>query len=123
MTLRELLDDARRDLAQARDMLCAAQGAHSRAATALERAVKDGLKAPSSLPDAGCEHLRGHRPGRPSRIDTDRDLRNFVLARIDQMGFVDLANQIADYFPPDRRVGKSALHAWFRKHNPKPHPR
>lgn len=127
MTLRADLDTAREQLAQAADLLRAALTAHAGAASALEsavgRAVNDGFNTLSTLPGPVCLHTRLHRPGRPSRIETDPELRRFVLARIDRMGFVDLANQIANHFPSDRRVGKSALHAWFHKHHRKPHPR
>ncbi len=31
------------------------------------------------------------------------------------MKFDNLADLIANRFPPERRVGKSAIHAWWRK--------
>lgn len=58
-------------------------------------------------------HRRLHRPGRPRRIDADPELRAFVLERIEVMTFEELAEAIAQQFPPERRIGKSAIHDWF----------
>lgn len=58
-------------------------------------------------------HRRLHRPGRPRRIDADPELRTFVLARIEVMTFEELAEAIAQQFPPERCIGKSAIHDWF----------
>ena len=46
------------------------------------------------------EHLRNHRPGRPSKIDTDPELHAFIVARIDTTTFSALADQIAEEFLP-----------------------
>jgi len=63
------------------------------------------------------EYRRLHRPGRPSKIDTDAELNAFVVARIDTHTFEELAKEIARNFPRHRRVGKSALHAWWQRHS------
>jgi hypothetical protein len=127
MTLRADLNAAREKLAQATGLLRAAQAAHADAASALEsaieQAVEGGFNSLSTAPGPVCLHTREHRPGRPSRIDSNSDLRAFVLARIDRMTFTALADEIARHFPPRQRVGKSALHEWFHKNKPESHPR
>ncbi|MGS4946977.1 hypothetical protein ACVDG3_15980 [Meridianimarinicoccus sp. RP-17] len=70
------------------------------------------------------EHRRNHRPGRPAVLDTDPELRAFVLARIDRMTFHEIEAEIALQYPVERRVKKSAIHAWWKKtrarHTPAP---
>lgn len=70
------------------------------------------------------EHRRLHRPGRPAILDTDPELRAFVLARIDRMTFPEIEAAIALQYPVERRVKKSAIHAWWKKtrarHTPTP---
>jgi len=68
-----------------------------------------------NAPFDSAEHVRQHRPGRPSKIDTDADLHAFIVARIDTTTFVALAKEIADTFSPDRRVSKSAIHSWWQR--------
>ncbi len=108
-------------------MLRATRDAHVKAAPTLEgavgRLVKGGLNPASNPPEPVRDHRRNHRPGRPCRIDADPELRAFVLARIDRLTFTALAEEIARAFPPGRRDGKSARHAWFRKPGRPAHPR
>ncbi len=66
------------------------------------------------------EHRRQHRMGRPPKIDNDPELQAFIMARIDRMTYVQLADAIATHFPEPRRVGKSAIHAWNNR-QPKHH--
>lgn len=73
------------------------------------------MAAPGT-PTTEAEHLRQHRPGRPSRIDADAELRAFILARIEGATFPQLAREVAAAFPPDRRVAKSAIHRWWQDH-------
>jgi len=61
------------------------------------------------------DHRRAHRPGRPAKLDTDAELRAFVLARIDRLTFEEIAAEIALQFPLKRRVGRSTIHHWWRK--------
>ncbi|TRD22548.1 hypothetical protein [Palleronia caenipelagi] len=77
------------------------------------RQVNIGSLPPCSVPVT--EHRRQHKSGRPSKINNDPELQAFILARIDRMTFVELASAVADHFPPSRRVGKSAIHAWYRR--------
>ncbi|MCB6179650.1 hypothetical protein LHP98_16125 [Rhodobacter sp. Har01] len=48
-----------------------------------------------------------HRRGTLSKLETDPDLRAFVLARIDRLTFEETAPEVAAAFPPDRRTGVS----------------
>ena len=59
-------------------------------------------------------HRRKHRRGRLPKIDADPELRRFVLERMDKMTFAELERQIEDAFPEDRRVRRSAIHAWWQ---------
>ncbi|TDX30191.1 hypothetical protein [Rhodovulum visakhapatnamense] len=61
------------------------------------------------------DHRRNHRPGRPSKIETDPELRAFIEARIDRMTFDDIASEVSRTFPEGRRVAKSAIHAWWQR--------
>lgn len=90
-----------------------------RAQASLERAVEMGLQhpletAPADLPPP-TEHRRRHRPGRPAKIDTDPELAAFIAARIDRLTFEEIADAVAEAFPPARRVRKSAIHAWWQR--------
>ncbi|MEP5730735.1 MAG: hypothetical protein ABJL67_15345 [Sulfitobacter sp.] len=78
-------------------------------------AFEGGFTMPFEPPFEKAEHIRQHRPGRPSKIDTDAELHAFVVARIDTTTFEALAAQIAEHFPPERRVGKSTIHAWWQR--------
>lgn len=90
----------------------------ARAAEAVEDAcaakfdgASTGVRSGFPPTSAANFHIRHHLHGTPSRIDTDPELRAFILARIDGMAFPALAAAIADAFPLERRVRKSALHA------------
>ena len=81
----------------------------------LANGQSDGLP---ELPGTISDHRRAHKSGRPAKIDTDPDLRAFIEARIDHFTFAEIARQVAAQFPPDRRVGKSAIHAWNKRRTP-----
>jgi len=67
------------------------------------------VDALSNTPFAPPETTGEHRSGRPRRIDTDPELRAFLLARIDHMSYPQPAQAVAETFPPHCRVGKSAI--------------
>lgn len=68
------------------------------------------------LPDVKpSAHRRAHKMGRPAKIDQDPELHAFLLARVDRMTFIGMANDVAKHFPPERRVGKSSIHLWWTK--------
>jgi len=119
MTIRTDLALAVSKLSGPEALLRASQEARMQASTALQRVFEEAEKGGSAALDPGAfpltEHRLAHRPGRPPRIDSDPDLQAFIAARIDRMTFVQIAEAIAGHFPPARRVGKSAIHAWWRR--------
>ena len=99
--------------------LKAAHAAQDRAITrlemALQQAVQQGLQhlpASEALP---TDHRREHRPGVQRKIDADPELLTFIRARIDRLTFEQIAAEVADHFPPERRVRRSAIHAWWKR--------
>lgn len=73
------------------------------------------FKAPSNPPASLAEWRAAHRSGTPSRLDTDAELRAFVLARIDTQTYDQIVQAVASAFPPERRVSRSTLSRWFRR--------
>ena len=116
--MRELLDGLQK-IDRNLDMVLKVQAAWRSELNALSNALQNGfeerLQTPVKALDILSEHRRDHRPGKPSKIDSDPELRAFILDRIDMTTLEDLADQIAATFPPDRRVAKSALHRWWRQ--------
>lgn len=74
------------------------------------------VEAPVQRPVQPSQHLREHRPGRPKKLAADPELRAFVEARFNRMTFEQIADEVAQNFPPERRVAKSAIHAWWHAH-------
>lgn len=88
----------------------------SEAATALlEEALKQDVKEAFQCDVEPTDHRREHRPGRVAKLDADPVLQAFVVARLDRLTFEQIADDVADHFPQDRRVGKSAIHAWWTR--------
>jgi hypothetical protein len=83
---------------------------------ALQRPVEGGLEGSLQPPFATTTHRRDHRPGRPAKLSIDIELRTFVEARLGFLTFDQIAAAVAAHFPPDRRVGKSAIHEWWHTH-------
>lgn len=87
---------------------------------ALRLDLRIGVRPTDVLCDvAPTEHRRKHRPGTVPRIDSDPELEAFIRARIDRLTFVEIAAQVAQTFPKARRVGKSAIHAWWARQKPR----
>jgi hypothetical protein len=80
----------------------------------LEMAVQE---ASFALPKAAScgTHRSLHRPGRASKLDTDGELRSFVLERIETNTFQEIADEIERRFPRHRRVARSTIHAWWNR--------
>lgn len=83
------------------------------ASTAFE-AVRTAALPPCDVPVT--EHRAAHRFGRPARLDVDAELRAFVLSRIERLTYTQIEAEIARHFPDARRIGKSAIQAWWSKH-------
>ena len=58
-------------------------------------------------------HRRAHVPGIPPKIDSDPELRAFIIARIATMKFTEIEAEVRANFPPDRHTSKSALSRWW----------
>jgi hypothetical protein len=106
----------------ARDMLASGvqkmDGAIKALEHALEASVQEGVQTLPEPTAPPCQHRAAHRPGKPRRIDNDPELRAFIAARIDRLTFHQLQAEIAATFPPERHVGKSAMHAWWQRQKP-----
>lgn len=111
---RAALDQAQRALRDAQAQTDAAFRSAHDALSAAEIALEGPFKSTETLlqPDP---HRAAHRRGHPSRIDQDRELRAFVIARIQHRTFEQLEADIAAAFPPGRRTSKSALHRWWHR--------
>lgn len=101
-TLRKIRDHARWAMDQMAQIVREAEGCSI--------PVQEPLKPASNTVE---DHIRAHRPGRPAKLDTDPELRDFVLNRLDHMTFPQLEQAVAQTFPPDRRIRKSAIHKWW----------
>lgn len=109
------VDDLKLALSEARELNAAAAVALQRAETQLQRAIQHAFDVPFKCSPPPSEHRRDHKPGRAAKLDTDRELQAFVRARLSRMTFEGIADDVAQTFPPERRVGKSAIHAWWTK--------
>lgn len=101
-----------RDLA--REALAGLDAARA-ALTGLSTALQEGVKAPVEPPFNAAAWRAQHRCGTPSKLESDPELRAFVLARIDRLTFEEIASDIAAAFPPERRTSRSALHRWWHR--------
>lgn len=116
---REELQIAEREITASLDMLEVVSMAHKRALTALQSAakcsLKDGIDAQPVSDIPITEHRKQHRAGRPAKIDTDPELQAFIRARIDRLTYQQLAQDVAAYFPPARRVSRSSIQRWWQR--------
>ena len=90
------------------------------AAVALERVTGQLPDAVSSSAlqtraEVLAAHRRAHRPGIPAKIDSDPELRAFIVARLDTRTFTQICDEAAAHFPPDRRTSLSALSRWWQR--------
>lgn len=80
----------------------------------LEAALEGPLNSPlnASVREA---HRAAHKPGTPSKIDADPQVRAFILDRLDSDRLTDIVAQVKAHFPRDRQVSRSGLHRWWHK--------
>ena len=106
-------------ITQALAELRASHAAQVRAVIALEAALHTSLQQGLiALPEPSApigDHHRAHRPGRAPKIAGDPELQAFIAARVDRLTFEEIAAEVVDHFPPNRRVGKSTIWEWWRK--------
>lgn len=81
----------------------------------ISKGVYSAIKPASDSAQAAENHLREHRMGRPSKLDTDPELNDFVRQRIATMTFPQIAEAIQLAFPPERRVSTSSVHRWWMR--------
>ncbi|MDR9395398.1 MAG: hypothetical protein RI571_13960 [Roseovarius sp.] len=105
------VDDLKLAMSEARELNAAATVALERAETQFQRAIENALDVPFKCSVPPSAHRRDHKPGRAAKLDTERELQAFVRARLSRMTFEGIADDVAQTFPPDRRIGKSAIHA------------
>jgi len=65
--------------------------------------------------EAVAEHRRHHRCGTPSNVNSDPELRAFILARLDTMTFKEIALAVAATFPPERRTSPSSIQRFWSR--------
>ena len=82
---------------------------------ALETGHERPLKRPFNGTATRAAHLAAHRPGTPSKIDGDPELRAFIIARLDTPKFAEIVAEVRATFPPDRHTSVSALSRWWQR--------
>ena len=98
----------------ARDALAGLDAARE-ALTGLSTALQRGVQSPVEAPLTAAMWRAQHRRGSLSKLETDPELRAFVLARIDRLTFDQVVAEVAGAFPPERRTSRSALHRWWHR--------
>lgn len=117
-------DTDQNDLNAAIGQIEAAQSALVQAIAVLAECLETAVKSPLNIgstalkanPTAATSHRRLHRPGRPPIIESDAELKAFILARIDHCTFTEIQNEIAEAFEASRRVRRTAIHKWWRSY-------
>lgn len=88
----------------------------ARLQTGLERPVQGMVQGPlHSSGTAAAAHRAAHVKGTPSRISGDPELEAFLLARVGFRTFPQLAQDVKDAFPPERRVAQSSIWRWWQR--------
>ncbi len=80
----------------------------------IAKTVGSTFEAPSKCDLPTSKHRAERRRGRVSKIDTDPQLRSFILDRMDKMTYAAMEREITAAFPADRRVKRSAIHTWWQ---------
>ena len=119
LAARRLIQDALAAASQTSVSLASAQTANAAAIAALKQALQSGVEGTVNVggnPDVPpSEHRRLHRMGYPAKIDADPELQAFIRAHIDRLTFDQLATAVAQNFPPERHVRRSAIHARWKR--------
>ena len=109
------LDGAMRTILEIAAVLAANARQIEALKTTLQTAI-EGQENTRFMPSAPLsEHRRLHRMGYPAKIDADPELQAFIRAHIDRLTFDQLATAVAQNFPPERNVRRSAIHAWWKR--------
>ena len=107
--------DAKRLAGAALADLNRARQSIERLSAAVEAPVKGVFNAPSNTCTDLASWRAAHRSGTPSKLDTDAELRAFVLSRITTLTYDQIVQAVAANFPPDRRISRSSLSRWWRR--------
>lgn len=117
------LADAETALLQVKALLDAATAKNNEAIALVQAGLNGALNTRlKGLPICDVpltEHRRQHKFGRVAKIDTDPELRAFILARVERMTFSEIADAVASHFPQNRRIGRSAIYEWWKNNQPK----
>lgn len=81
----------------------------------VEHPVQQHLNAPETRAGNLAARRRAHVSGLPSKIDTDPELRAFIIARIATHTFTAIRDEIRVHFPPDRQTSLSSLSRWWQR--------
>ena len=107
--------EPRQSIDDAKALLTTGQGIPDALGMAAERAISTPVEGAFKCSRSVTSHRKNHRPGRPPRIDADPELQAFIRARIDRLTFVEIAADVKQAFPISRRIGKSAIHPWWKR--------
>jgi hypothetical protein len=61
-------------------------------------------------------HRAAHLPGFPGRIESDPELRAFILQRIETQTLAAIIAAVRATFPPGRQTSLSGLSRWWKRH-------
>ena len=81
----------------------------------LEHPLKQPLKASATRDEILAGRRRAHVSGSPAKIDTDPELRAFIIARISTQTFTQIRDEMRAHFPPDRQTSLSAMSRWWQR--------
>ena len=82
--------------------------------TGLEGALKGGVKG-AFKGDAKAAHRAAHKRGGLPKVETDPEVKAFIIARLDRLTFTDIVAELKQAFPPDRHISRSSVHRWWQK--------